>query len=323
VGVFYRIFSIRIGGHVTSRFVKWQPYIIGFVILFTFLYSVFVNYLLAGLIINSRISFNINNVFELNIYSLVGVLIIGILLFSFYLVCDGGVRMVLRTRMGLRKVMLIFFSSQFIFLVLLYSFREQELFVDYSVSTFLLTNFLMLYNGYIRRNLSTIFAFTRYLLILFGLSIYAAQTINDFNLQREKENRRLIAVKLENEQDQIAEYLFDDIADKVSGDRVISDFFANSYDQQISTVETDDIITRRMTQVYFTGYWGKYDISIKCFNTEGLPVNTGGDPTWNLDYFNVIIREDGQQTTSPHLFFTGNVAGKISYIGKIPVKGPG
>ncbi len=320
VGVFYRVFGSRVGGYINSRYSSWQPMIMGTVILFTFLYSVFVNYLLAGLIINSRISFNINNVFELNVYSLIGVSIIGILLFSFYLVCDGGVRIVLRTKTGLRRLALIFFSSQFIFLVLLYYMRENDFFINYSVSTFLLTNFLMIYNGYIRKKLTSIFAFTRYLLLLFGFSIYAAQTINDFNRLREKENRRLLAAKLENEQDHIAEYLFDDIAEKAEQDPVIRNFFSNSYDQLISTVETEDIISKRLTQLYFTGYWGKYDISIKYFNAEGLPVNTGGDPSWNLDYFNRSIHDDGQPTISSYLFFTGNVSGKISYIGKIPVK---
>ena len=319
VGVFYRVFNMKLSSYVISEFVKWQSLIVGIGIFFTFLYAVFINYLLAGLIINSRISFNINNVFELNAYSLLGVLIIGILLFSFYLVCDGCVRLVLRTKMGIRKTVFIFVIAQFVFLILLYTFREHEFFRDYGVSTFLLTNFLMLYNGYIRKNLKSMFAFTRYLLLLFGFSIYAAQTINDFNHQREKENRRLLAIKLENEQDQTAEYLFDDIAEKVGDDKIISGFFAKPYEKLLSDFETDDLITRRMTQLYFTGYWGKYDITIKCFNSDGLPVNSGGDPTWNLDFFNILVKEDSQPTSSPYLFFTGNIAGKISYIGRIPV----
>ncbi len=73
---------------------------------------------------------------------------------------------------------------------------------------------------------------------------------------------------------------------------------------------------------YFPGYWGKYDITIKCFNTEGLPVNTGGDPTWNLDYFNIFIREESRPTYSQFLFFSGNNSGRISYIGRLPVFDP-
>ncbi len=319
VWVFYRILGRKLGSFLVNGFIKWQPLTVGFVILFTFLYSVFVNYLLAGLILNSRISFNINNVFELNVYSLIGVIIIGILLFSFYLVCDGGVRFVLRTKVGIRKLIMIFFITQLCFLALLYALRNDEMLQNYGVSTFLLTNFLMVYNGYIRHNLKSMYAFTRYLLLLFGFSIYAAQTINNFNCHREMENRRLLALKLENEQDQTAEYLFDDIAEKVSHDPIITEYFSSPYEELLLSLKADDIIARRMTQVYFTGYWGKYDITIKGFNANGLPVNTGGDPTWNLDFFSSMIRESGQSTSSPYLFFTGNVAGKISYIGRIPV----
>lgn len=322
IGVFYRILGIKFRNFISSSSVRLQNVSIAAVLFFVFLFSAFINYLLASLIINSRISFNINNVFELNVFSFVGVLITGILLFSFYLVCDGATRHILRSRNSIKSIIKIFAFSQIIFLSILYVFRNGDFFADYSLSTLLLTNFLICYNVVIRKNYQRLFAFTRYLLLIFGFSIYAAQTINDFNLQREKENRKLLAVKLENEQDQTAEYLFDDISEKVSRDKVIKELFAIPYDKLIETVAAEDIILRRMSQLYFTGYWGKYDISIKYFNAEGLPVNTGGDPTWNLDYFNGLIRNDGQPTTSTYLYFTGNVAGKISYIGRIPVTDP-
>lgn len=322
VSVFYKIFGTRFGNYIALTRKRTTFLFIVIVILFTFLYSVFVNYLLSGLIINSRISFNINNVFELDVYSLIGVVIIGILLFSFYLVCDGGVRFIQRAKIGLRNIFILFIISQFLFLFLIFFLRDKFIFTDYGISAFLLTNFLMVYSGYIRRNMRNIYAFTRYLLIIFGFSIYAAQNISEFNKLRERENRKVLAVKLENEQDQIAEYLFDDIADKVASDKFITGFFASPYEQLLNSVASDDAVSRRMTQVYFTGYWGKYDISIKSFNAEGLPVNTGGDPTWNLDYFNILIEKESQPTYSKYLFFSGNASGRISYIGRIPVYDP-
>jgi len=322
VSVLYKIFGAQLGNYISVTTRRTTFIFVVLAILFTFLYSLFINYLLAGLIINSRISFNINNVFELDVYSLIGVVIIGILLISFYLVCDGGVRFIQRAKIGLRNIFILFLIAQLIFLFLIFFFRDNFIFADYGISAFLLTNFLMIYSGYIRRNMRNIYAFTRYLLIIFGFSIYAAQNISEFNKLREKENRKVLAVKLENEQDQIAEYLFDDITDKVARDRFITGFFASPYEQLLNSVASDDAISRRMTQVYFTGYWGKYDISIKCFNAEGLPINTGGDPTWNLDYFNILIEKESQPTYSQYLFFSGNASGRISYIGRIPVYDP-
>jgi len=292
------------------------------VLLFALFYSAFINYLLSGLIINSRISFNINNVFELNVYSLVGVIIIGFLLFSFYLVCDGAARLIQKTGAGIQETVLSFISALGVFSLFLIVFKSQALFTDYGIYTLLITCFLIAYSIFIRTGLGRLNAFTRFLMIILGFSIFAAQTISDFNDKREKENRKLLAAKLENEQDQIAEYLFDDIAASVSTDKVITGYFSNPYENLLYAVASTDIIDKRLTQLYFTGYWGKYDINIKCFNSEGLPVNTGGDPTWNLDHFNAIIREEGQQTYSPYLSFSGNVSGRISYVGKIPIYDP-
>ncbi|MBL0340274.1 MAG: hypothetical protein IPP71_04720 [Bacteroidetes bacterium] len=186
VSVIYKIFGTRFGSYLSSSHQRFTFISVVIAILLTFLYSVFINFLLAGLIINSRISFNINNVFELDVYSLVGVVIIGILLFSFYLVCDGGVRFIQRARLGIKKVLVLFLVAQIIFLILIFVLRDRFLFNEYGVGAFLLTNFLMFYSGYIRRNMRNIYAFTRYLLIIFGFSIYAAQTISEFNKLREK-----------------------------------------------------------------------------------------------------------------------------------------
>jgi signal transduction histidine kinase len=319
VRVFYRVVTSSLAGYVASRTPGVFTVSVIIVLFFAFLYSVFVNYLVAGLIINSRISFNINNVFELNAYSLLGVVIIGILLYSFYLVCDGGVRFILRSRMGSRQLLLLFCITQFAFLVTLSTLREHEFFANYGASTFLLTNFLIIYSGFIRKNIRSMYAGTRYLLLIMGFSIYAAQNIASFNNQRERSSRKVMAAKLENEQDHVAEYLFDDIADKLEGDKAIADFFAAPYEEQINSVARQDLVAERMTQLYFTGYWGRYDITIRAFNSEGLPLNTGGDPTWNLDYFNIVIREDGLPTYSPYLYYTGNVSGRITYIGRIPL----
>ncbi len=323
VSVFYRQRSVVMQGMLFQSWKKAAILIAGVTLFITLAYSVFINYLLSGLILNSRISFNINNVFELDLYSFAGVVIIGIMLFSFYMVCDVAARLVqkeIRTRAAMISLSLVTFLL-FIALFLFIKTRF-ELFDAYGFKSFLITVFLIIFITSIRHYSRQLNVFTRYLLIIFGFSVYAAQAISEFNQLREKESRKLLAVKLENEQDQVAEYLFSDVALKISRDRIIASIFANPYDKMLASVAASDIIARRLSQFYFTGYWGKYDIEYKYFNAAGLPVNTGGDPSWNLDYFNAMIRMDGRETYSPDLYFTGNTSGRISYIGRIPVYDP-
>jgi two-component system, NtrC family, nitrogen regulation sensor histidine kinase NtrY len=302
---------------------RFSEFRVGFAVLFVFgslIWSVFINHLISGLIINSRISFNIINVFELDIYSLTGVFIIGILLASFYMICNSVADYLARApgKSSSPAVAIAIGSVLFGFAVLW--LRESWGWLAlFKAPAFLLSVFLIVFIYYLKVNIQSLNVFTRYMLIIFGFSMYAALAVSTFNQTKEKENRKLLATKLENEQDRVAEYLFGDIAERISSDRIINGVFADPYEVLIQNVAANDIINRRLQQYYFTGYWAKYDITFRYFSREGLPINTGGDPSWNLDHFRNTIQREGQATSNPYLYFTGNQSGRISYVANIPV----
>ncbi|MEO5569296.1 MAG: ATP-binding protein [Bacteroidia bacterium] len=290
-----------------------------FIWVFTFIFSVLINYLLSSLILNSKISFNINNIFELTGFSIVGFSVIGVLLFSFYLVCDAGIRYIISTGFKMLHIATLFLITQGLFLLMLILFRQTELFKDYGVSAFLLANLLILSIGFIHYRTGGIFSFSRSILFILVFSLYAAQTIFEFNKTRERNSRLAFASKLENEQDIIAEYLFDDIAKKIASDKIISSYLSSAYRSSIAPSSISELLEKRMMREYFNGYWDKYDIKIKSFNAEGLPVNSGGDPSWDFDYYQQSIDATGKPTYSQHLYYISNESGKISYIGKFQI----
>ncbi len=290
--------------------------------LFTFLFSVLINYLLSSLIINSKISFNINNIFELTGFSIIGFLVIGFLLFSFYLVCDGGIRFIISKQFRFLELAALFLLTQGLFLVVLILFRDTVLFRNYGISAFLLANLLILFIGWVRGQTGRAYSFTRSILFILGFSFYAAQTIFDFNGRRTQENMKALVSRLENAQDAIAEFLFDEIVSKARNDAYLVSYFSSSYEQLISTIADEDVLHRRMMETYFTGYWNKYDVRIKTFTGTGLPVNTGGDPSWNLDYYDKLIATAGKPTYSPGFYLLGDQAGRITYLGKINIPSP-
>jgi len=291
-----------------------------FIFLVTFLFSVFINYLLSGLIINSQISFNIINVFAINGYSLIGMLVIGILLIIFYLMCDGGVQYIRKTNFSFGSISILFLISQGIFLMLLLSFRDTNLFGDYGVSAFLLTNSLILFISYIRGTDRRLFSFSRMVLVILGFSIYAAQIIYSFNNTKENEKREFYAAKLENEQDLVAEYLFEDIEKKMENDLSLQLFFSIPPPKEISTAAIFDDLNRKLIRQYFNGYLGRYEINFKYFTNTDIPINKAGDPSWNIDEINKNINESGRPTLGSNFYFLPNSAGQLSYLGKINVK---
>ena len=304
--------------HQKHRKKRWSVIIV-ITLLATFLFSVLINYVLSGLIINSQISFNINNIFELSGYSIIGIFIIGILLFAFYLVCDGSVRFIQKTHFGFGDVIILFLITQGIFLLLLIWLRNTEFFINYGVSSFLLANFLILFISYVRNTSRRLFSFTRSLLVVFGFSLYAAQIINEFNHTREHEKRILLASKLENEQDLVAEYLYDDVAKRLQNDVSLHHFLESGLQQLQTNPHLIDEINRRLIRNYFSGYLGKYDVQFKYFTVDEIPINTAGDPGWNIDQIRQNIERNGRATNSSKLFLMENTSGRIRYLSLLPL----
>jgi len=293
-----------------------------FIWLFTFLFSVLINYLLSSLIINSKISFNINNIFELTGFSIIGFLIIGFLLFSFYLVCDGGIRFILRTRLRLFELSILFLITQGIFLLLLINLRDSLLFKNYGISAFLLANLLILFIGFVRKQAGRVFSFSRTILFILGFSFYAAQTIFDFNTRRTRESMKAVAQKLENAQDAIAEYLFEEVVTDVRKDHFIRSFFTGPFDSLLAAGPDHDLLFRRMMESYFNGYWNKFEIQIRAFNAQGEQIRAGGMPGHPLEYYDRLIESSGKPTYSPGFYLVNSESGMISYIGKINIPSP-
>lgn len=290
--------------------------------LFTFVFSVLINYLLSSLIIHSRISFNINNVFELTGFSLAGFFIIGVLLFTFYMVCDGGIRYAFASGIKKRTLLIFYLLSQGLFLVVLLYARNSELFQHYGVEAFITANLIIIGTALIRMRSRRGFSYTFSIAFIFLFSFFAAKTIFDFNIQREIQDRKALASRLENIQDAIAEYLYDELVSNIREDRYISNYFSSSYSELLAMAQQGDVLQKRMMQKYFTGYWRKYDIRIRSFKGENMPINTGGDPMWNAEYYDNLIANKGQATKVSGLYFLNDQPGKVSYIGRIRVYAP-
>ena len=215
-----------------------------------------VHRVIRGLIINSSISFDIQNLSRLDIYSFTGALVILILLSAWLLFTVAIFRYVLNIR------------------------------VD-----------------------------SRYWIFFAGLSaLYATTVFWKFNHAREEESRKLIAQKIDVRQDHVAEYLFEDIEQKISNDPLIATMMRREHG-------TNQAIVREVSQKYFTGYLAKFDVAVYAFNTTGMPADTS-DTDPSLSSFRQLIAEEGKPTYDEKLYFLVNETSRLSYLALIPVNGP-
>lgn len=296
---------------------KYRGLLIILVFGLTFLYSVLINYILSGLIINSQISFDINNIFQLSGYTAIGMLIIGLMLGTFYLICDGSILLIRRTGLPLSRVAIFFLITQGAFLCMLLLMRSTQLFADYGVSAFLLANILIIFIAYIRNSELKLFSFSRTVLVILVFSVYASQIIYTFNETREQNKRQLLAAKLENEQDIVAEFLLQQITPKLRSDESLLRLLTLSQSVFLSAPGLIDEVSRHLDNTYFNGYLDRYEVSFKFFDNRMLPINKMGDPSWNLEEIrNRNFREGRPTNALAYFFFQGNNA-RTEYVGEI------
>ncbi len=281
----------------------------------TFLFSVLINYLLSGLIINSQISFDIRNIFQLSSYTLIGMLVIGMLLGSLYLLCDGGVQFIRKTGLKFSAITILFLVSQGVFLATLLYFRNEDIFIDYGVSAFLLANILICFIGYIRSSDLKLYSLSRTALVILVFSLYAAQIIYTFNETREQQKRQLLAAQLENEQDIVAEFLLQNTESRLRNDKTLIRLLTLSPQIILNTPELIDEVSRQLTRQYFSGYLGRYEIRFKYFNVSDLPINKVGDPSWDLDVLQEKSRTEGKPVAGCSFYYFRDENGRAMYTG--------
>ncbi len=279
-------------------------------LVFIFLLSLLLNNLISGLIVNSKISFDVGNLFGMNENSLLGFFVIAILLWSYFLVVFGLIKRffhdaAITVFTGFVAVSLVL--SALLFLLL--SKLDWSSLLNPAMPTLVIAMLFGIFFGTRKQEEKISLNFLIYITLLF--SIYSSLVIWKLNDRKEKENRKLIAQKIETGQDKIGEYLFEDLGKKISKDPIVQKHFRDA-------LNVHEQISKRLLQFYFTGYWSKFNISVYCFDRNNLFFDSLRTP-FSLDSLKTKIDFDETARTPPQLYYLNNESGQQQYAAIIPI----
>lgn len=305
--VFYSEFSIPA---VVEKLKPFQKQLLGLTLfLFYFWISWIITTLFIGLIKNSSIPFTINDIFSLNIYSYISIVIIALLLFMYFLFSDKLITVIRQFSLSKKEIVSVFIVSAVIHIIIYHWLGSRDLVI-------ILWPFVILFLITFIRQKHSIYPFSGIIFLVFLFSLYAVHVMIKYSRLKEQESRKIYAEKIAAEQDPIAELLFQDVASGISKDALLSSYVSGGEKQ---TIEFE----KRLRQQYFSGFWEKYDVHIALFDSMCVPViksqNTAFD---NNLYFDELIENRGYPTFSPHFYGLENASGKISYIAKLPFYKP-
>jgi len=265
-----------------------------------------VNYLVERLVFDSRISFDLANLLVLNIYSFIGFSLITLFLLSYLVVIYFFARVMSKSRqITFQRAAWMSFIPYFLIGLYIYlNGRPDAMLMIFPYLIYL----AILSLNYRRKRQFNFYAFAPAILLFTLYSTYLLFRLND---RKEKDQRQILAFKIADEQDHVAEFLFIEAEEKLKKDQVVRQMlFDNEYLYPPEFFE-------RIAKNYFSGYWSKYALVITAFSMEdyrylGTPQ---ADP--DLQYYENSIEFNGQPTASPDLFFIDNNYGNVNYIAKV------
>ncbi len=281
-----------------TRYYKRSPFYKQFIILtlFTHIFIFFkgIVFLFHSLVIDSNISLDLNNIFSLTGMSLASFLILAAIILSYFLITSKLAYFAYKYCKNPSNYFILAFTSFIIFYLICGQTKTcdqlYQIFVLLYIFSFL---FFLKYKSF-KPSLSNIIF---YILIFSILSTYALHQNND---RKEREYRKMIAVKLSSEQrDPLAEYLFSEIYNAALKDSILV-LHLYSY---LEENEEHGGLSDYMKEKYFTGYWEKFDLQITICNPDQYLLVHPENIEFNcFDYFNQIITTRGTCTDFTELF---------------------
>ncbi len=202
--------------------------------------------LIRGLITNSKINFDINYLLDLNAYSFVGIGVITLSFISLILLIKITINHFLNHAYKRFHIITIYWIICLLTVIIGHFFIE--------ISAFFTSWILLVILAFSFKTSSKTSFYRSAFLVL----VIASTTSYGFiHLGKEKEqiNKEFLVKKLAKERDPVAEYLFEEVKQKIEHDSLVKNSIAYYWENKIT-------IDKHIINRYFGGYWSKYDINV-------------------------------------------------------------
>jgi len=278
---------------------------------FSYFWFLIIQYFFESLILHSSISFYIQQLFDLSVYTFVGFLIIILLLVSLFLLIDRVAR-VFKSSFLLKDILIILIP-----IILIISLIWHYLIYPSSIVYPLFFFLLVIIIFYFRIREKT-FGYTSLIIVILLFSVYSVYSITQSSKSKNQETRKVLVVNLANERDQIAEMLLETITKEIESDTIVRDLLT-------WYLQNEGALLDHLQMNYFSGYFIKYDLQVSVCNPNDnltLILENSTDIVQCYQFFNDIFYLDGTRIKGSNFYFLDNLNGRISYLAQFVYRKP-
>lgn len=268
--------------------------------------SVAFSILFNGLIIGSKMQFDIDNLLNLTWNNFLGAIMLCLAYLVFYLTAETCI--VVSTKLNMPNQYKLFIFVMLIVLVCVWHIYHYHYFTWY----YLLWSAVVLWRAYNVFYENGKIPAAAFIIILSIASLIA--TINLLHIQniQERINSKLLVRKLVNAVDSNAEYIFPRIESSIGHDQNLVRYFSEPDSNAV-------YLKNHLRKKYFDDYLSKYNLTIYAYNTNKH--NISGQQDYELNVFQNLILYSSLKVNKTKCFYRStDVFGVRQYFALLPVQ---
>jgi len=261
---------------------------------------------MKSLVFDSQISFDINNIFALNQFTFIGLLLAFLILVLAYQISKMFYRFLvfvdLNNSVKFLAVGMVFFFVHPYFVIYLY---ERNAYFPIG-SLLLIGSFFSLKHFVFKR----INRLKKYMSLVLIFSVFTSCFIYYWSYKEEQLNQVLFAGKLTAQQDINTLYFLSSAEKKIAKDPFFRKYLENNASLKSQLI-------KYIRPLYFNAYLSKYDITVYDFDSLGNSFSSRNAFTYHQ--LNYVWESESAQSSQSYFKFLSSNASIKGYLGKFPI----
>lgn len=260
-----------------------------------------------GLVLNSNISFEVTNIYTLDAFSMAGILTLFLLMLSFIVFTIWLFRIYKEIDLSRAECIFTLAVSIVSYGIILYYLGHREIIsLLLLVFPFIVWIILLL----TVKEEKDLFRFNLIFSLLFISAFYVGIQIDNYNSRKEIEHQKFLATTLATERDAVAENLFNYLFNRVQEDEFVKSYFE-------SPIFAKPVLKKRIEQLYFRGYFNKYDLEVYTYGSSLQPYK---DTTWiSYAYLSKLLDQNAQPVMEGCYYYLSEMHSVPAYVADLPI----
>jgi signal transduction histidine kinase len=261
-----------------------------------------------GLIKNSTLIFDTSYLFELTVYSFIGIFLIILLFISFTIFIQLVINTFSNKSFKDYQLNTLLIIIPLVFVIIGHYFFNTHIYLSLWGIAYVLINIVL-------KNSKN--AFYKSITVVTLASLTLSYGFIHFGQEKGVLKKEFLAKKLAKEKDPVAEYLFEEISQKIEADTLIQNNISNY-------LENKQAVDNHIIKNYFGGFWKKYDVNIigACQNNDTILIEPDNIDVHCLSFFKEKVEKEADNpfNINTNFNFLYSEEGLSSYLAKLQIK---